>query len=246
MKVLPLALAFICLILAAMPCQAVVTFVQVKGNSSSSAASLATTFTSATTTGNFVVVAVAVFEGTAINSVTDNKSNTYTADFNVVLATRRIAVFSSPNITGGASHSVTVALASVSEITVAIHEYSGVATTASLDQTKTNDNASSTTWTSTATATTTQADELLFGIAYDPFSSTTTYAAGASYTARITQTNPSGDTLFTEDRVVAATGAYVADGTSSPAAPTKAGIVTYKAAGGAAAQAPLRRRQLLE
>lgn len=114
---------------------------------------------------------------------------------------------------------------------MAIAEYSGVATASPLDQTQHAFDASGTTHPDTGnTATTTQADELLIGVFGNPGSRTIT--PGDSFTERYDETSNSR-AVWLGDKIVSATGAYKASGTSSSTGERWAAtIATFKAAGG--------------
>jgi len=61
----------------------------------------------------------------ASNAITDNKGNTYTKVAESIKGTDHAAIFYAQNVTGGSSFQVTSSV----DGTLAIHEYSGIATT---------------------------------------------------------------------------------------------------------------------
>jgi len=124
-------------------------------------------FPSSTTTGNCIIVAVCDDSNTntAITSVTDSYSNTYTkitgANISNVVS---ITVYYAMNITGGASHTITVTYnnAVMNNSAMVAQEFSGIDTTNALDATAESTGSSRYT-SSGATGATTYPYELVFG-----------------------------------------------------------------------------------
>jgi hypothetical protein len=86
------------------------------------------TFGSSTVTGNSIVVAIRRGGAHGTITVTDNKSNTYVEDATGTFPTGSdptLAVFRTSNITGGASHQVTVTYDSAGTMRWAVEEYAG-------------------------------------------------------------------------------------------------------------------------
>jgi hypothetical protein len=112
------------------------------------------------------------------------------------------------NIVGGASHTITLTTAAGQFSTLNATEYSGVATTSSIDKTA-QGTGSSTSLLSAATATTTQADELLIGVGTINSGTNSTWTATQSGTIRGQITDASvGSISQLWDRIVSATGTY--------------------------------------
>ena len=185
------------------------------------------------TSANFLITVLTMNSANTISSVpTDTFSNTYQAGPTATNGNLKAFLYYAENITGGGANTVTWHLSASTTVTVFYLEYSGIATSGSLDQVSTG-SGSGTSPSSGATPTTTQADELLFGFANA--GGAVTYTAGASFTLRQT-----GTRAGTEEQIVAATGAYTATftiGTNTWAC----GIATFKAAGAAAATTTNRR-----
>ncbi len=203
-----------------------ISYVQSISTNGGNLTSLSASFASNNTAGNLIIV-VAGWAGTTITaSVSDSNGNTYqTAVGPTTGVGSRGQMFYAENIAGGAN-TVTVAFsASVSGAHLLIHEYSGIATSNSLDQV-TSATGSSTVC-DTGSVTTTQADALLFascGAETDP----TTITAGTGYTLR-ELVGAAGKTA-TEDQIVSATGTYNATFTLGASAPWLASLATFKAA----------------
>jgi outer membrane protein assembly factor BamB len=199
------------------------TFVQANETEVASGTTQSTAFTTANTAGNLIAVYV-VWDNTGSVSLSDTRSNTYTA------ATGRVTwgsnwsaqVFYAKNIAAGAN---TVKATYANKLNsfglLYIHEYSG------LDQTSPLDVASSATGSPAAmnsgSATTTNASDLLFGAGS---SLNTVTAAGSGFTTRSTA---SGN--LTEDRNVSSTGSYAATATQNSSAWVMQ-MVAFKAATG--------------
>ena len=179
------------------------------------AAKKAVSFTSAVTGGNLVIVAVSAYSGGTANvsGVTDNKGNLYyKAASNPASASGQhfLGIWFAQNVNGGSGFSVTAnAQDGNSYLTVAIHEYSGMALAGVLDQTGTG-TGTGTGATSGPTSTTTQAGELVFGAHLHEAAGTVGATAGSGFTIRRSMTNGSYEPLVTEDRLVQAAGSYEA------------------------------------
>jgi len=164
------------------------------------------------TAGNFVAI-TATTNDPAGSTITHSQAGTvnisrpsaWEANAGDSIGTRHIE-----NIVGGASHTITITTSASKFSTLNATEYSGIATSGSLDQTNVG-TGTSTTLLSAATPTTTVADELLIGNGTINTGTNSAWTAGASYTIRGSETaGSSGSVSFLEDRIVAATGAYTA------------------------------------
>jgi murein DD-endopeptidase MepM/ murein hydrolase activator NlpD/methionine-rich copper-binding protein CopC len=203
----------------------------------------AATFGSDVTTGNLVVVAIVFWNNLnnlSISSVVDNKGNSYqlaACDPTTTNgAVEPMCVYYAENVTGGSSFTVTATTDNSALITIAIHEYSGMATSSVLDKTAhTNAGGSAnTSGNSGNTATTTQANELIFG-AFTHLSGNTTATAGTNFTIRQnTDDNTSTEAMYTEDRTVNATAAYNATITFAGSVDWRAIVATFKGSASAA------------
>jgi len=169
-------------------------------------------FTSDTTSGNMIVLGY--YGANDIASCSDNKSNSYT-----VIGTTEIKTCAAYNITGGASHQVTVTLASSSGVNgfFIIAEYAGIATSAANDQTCNNSDFVANV--SCTTGTTTVANSLVVGFGGMSGGSVT---PGSGYTGRVSLTN-----IYLEDKIVSATGTQVVNWTNSERTASVSGV-TFK------------------
>ena len=161
--------------------------------------SLAVAFDSDITGGNLIIV-------------TDTQSNTYTKVVYHDASNRKCCIFYAYNVTGG-SVTVTVNPAGGSgDITVTIHEWSGILNTSDpLDVYDAEMGASSTP--ETGSVATNYANELIFGVVGN-WQSTTTISPGSSYTERLEEEDAStGMPIATESKDVTSTGSYTADWT---------------------------------
>jgi len=205
-----------------------IAFVQSKSTNSGGTTSLALTYTNNVASASLLIAGM--FDGGGINqadSVTDSvQGGNWNQDVTANLATDHdtVGIFSRVNATGGAT---TVTAHGTTVVGLAIHEYSGLATTTPLDKTQSN-NATSGSATSNSTATTTSANELVFGL-IGTSGSGDTVTAGSGYQAR--ETDAPGH-IATEDKIVSATGTYAATWTISPSDEYAALVATYAAPGG--------------
>ena len=131
----------------------------------SSATSFSSTFTGSVTAGDTIIIASSLFNGSGtpvISSITDNKTgNSYSIAKEVSNATGKIAIWYGQVVNGGSSFTVTINVTASSQISIALHEYSGLVTS-SLDQTASVASGTGTAATTANTSTTTQANELIF------------------------------------------------------------------------------------
>lgn len=192
-------------------------------------------FSLSTTTGNLIVVTVSDNGGTAggITSVTDSKSNTYTKIPNEQPGSSCLSMWYAKNITGGASHTITIAWNTgiVSQASFVAQEISGSDTTAPLDK-YTSAQGSSTAPSSGATATTSTANQFVVGgVSY--FGTAVTPAAGSGYSNSVTVafTNASG---AQESKVISGAAAQTATFTLSSSRDWACGVATFKASGAVA------------
>lgn len=229
-KILALLLA----LLLASPAWGAPAFVQENHADAGFTASAALAFSSNNTAGNLIVVCTAINGGginPSITSIVDTALNTYTVatDANNGGNDPGVSVYYAKNIAGGAN-TVTVTPNAAANIRWGIVEYSGLDTSAPLDQT------TSTFGTSTSpdsgSVTTTQASELLVGC-IGALSGGGAFTNGASYTTRFVVTVGGDDRDSLEDRNVSSTGSYSAGGTLATSATWGAIIGTFKASGAA-------------
>ena len=212
-------------------------------------------FSSSTTSTNAIVVVCWLWSSNSTgtfptNAVTDNKSNTYTrrqiSSQGMSGGTAVTAIFESQNITGGASHTITVTpTGTQSALIVGATEYSGVLTANAQDvgNVASGESASATTGT---TATTAQNDEVFIGVGTLQGNINMTENASGStpasgWTPIVTESD--GDNYQSGEAVdVVATATAAADHFwSHTSAPWAGAIETYKAAAAAGRTALLTR-----
>ncbi len=168
-------------------------------------------------------------------SCTDSQGNSYSVDVNEYYSGAGLytIVCSAHNVSAiGTSDTITLTFSSGTYgVSATVHEFSGLAAVATLDQVASN-NGSSATPSSGSTATTTQAEELLVGAIGVSGPPTDSFTPGSGYTAlsSVGFTGVWNGTIRPEYRIVSATGSYQADGTLGTSSGWAAGIATYKAA----------------
>ncbi len=189
--------------------------------------------------GNRAIVTIALNPSTGTVACGDTGGNSYAVDSNVANGSAttgvRTVILSAQVTTALVSgNTITCTHPSVTARALSAHEFSGLATSATVDKVATatgNNTAPS----SGATTTTVQASELLVGGIGVEGPTTETFTAGASYTI-IGRAGTSGGTaannitINPEYRIVSATGAFSASGTLSASRRWATPIVTYKAA----------------
>ncbi len=201
-------------------------YIQSASVASTSSTALAKAFTSATTQNNLLVVGVYTWGGT-VSSVTDSLANTYIlATSGATASGNNVYVFYAINKASGAD--TVTAHVSGGGVMEDIHEYSGISTTAPVDQKKIS--LGTGTAINSGTVNTLVPNELIFGFAAVDGNSVT--SAGATFTLR--QNTGSGE--LSEDKIVAATGAYSA--TATCPSTTWAGAIVTFAGGGTASTTP--------
>ena len=113
-----------------------IALVQRAGKDAGTIASTTLAFPSANTAGNWIAVAVRAGGTNQVFTITDTRGNQYrkAVQFNVTLDNVTLAIFYAENISGGAN-TIQVSDSQSGTLRLAILEYSGVATTNSLDVT---------------------------------------------------------------------------------------------------------------
>jgi hypothetical protein len=200
-----------------------------------SASSIPCTFKKQVTSGNLIVVSIAQYDGTIMNgsSITDNHSNTYQLAGPVISysgdSLLRLGIYYAYNVTGG-SVTVTYNSPDTASISILAHEYTNILSTSDpFDRYAGAQAASGSVPSSGSTLVTNQANELVFG-AFTPYSSDFMHTdPGPSFYLRNQYTDGNfTNILTTEDRVVGATGSYVANFTASYSAGWLAKAATFK------------------
>jgi hypothetical protein len=213
-----------------------IAFVQSRSLQANASVSVALAYTSNVTAGSLLVIGGSNFGRTFdAGSCTDSRSQTYTRDVTEAVDTGFgnivVGVYSTPNAAAGATTVTLTATGTTDDITIAIHEYSGMATSSPADQSSATGTGTSATHASGTTGTTTQADELVF-LVDTHFGNAATVTAGSGYSLRESQTAVSDMPIATEDKIVASTGTQSGSFTWDNALYDCA-IVTYKGASAA-------------
>lgn len=236
-----LSFVLLCWCAASSHAFAAIAYVQSAGTSGSGT-SISLAYPSPVSAGSLLITAAYV--GSGISSITDSLSQVETTLPGEITDGSTVTIRASYYVNSAAgANTITVNLTgSAGYGSVAIHEYSGVATSSALDKTAANNQANPGTAAdavTTGNVTTTTDGQLIFGFAaqYDPVGSTT--AAGTGFTER---QDPFGDSP-TEDRIQTSAGAIAATFTAGDATQDFfTWIATFKAA---AAVASARRGTLL-
>jgi hypothetical protein len=194
--------------------------------------SLTLSFGSNNSAANFIAVVVRAGSSGEVITVTDSNGNTYkkAVQLDVTLDTpegHTLAIYYAENIAGG-PNSVTVSNSVYATLRFAILEYSGVATSQSLDVTAAAQGSS--TSADSGSATTTASGELLLGGIST--ADAQDLAAGSGYTAEEAVPTAPNTKLIAEDQLQTAAGATSASGSLLDYSdPLGAVLATFKAAG---------------
>jgi hypothetical protein len=183
------------------------------------------------TSGNLIVAAVSVYQGTI--TVTDSKGNIYKKAVEIPsTGSDRVAIYYAENINGGSVVVSAKSNARNTAVTVSAHEYSGIAVINALDKTKSRIASSKSTAIDSGTMDpTSQTDELVFGAFSFNNSTTITATVGSGMTMRQSQGNNSNyQALFTADKNVSLLGSYNAMFAASKSVNWSAVVASFKAA----------------
>jgi len=209
-----------------------ITLVQHVGKDAGTTTTSTLSFASSNTAGNFIAVVIrGGLSNSQVFTITDSNGNTYKQAAQIGSSGSAVtsAIYYAENIKGGANI-VTASMTVSGPLRFAILEYSGVATSNSLDA------ASVATATSTSpnsgTATTTVSGDLLLGSVGTADS--TAFTAGTGYTIRDFVPAAPGTKLITEDQIQAVAGTVSASATLSPSSNWGAILAAFKPAGGVA------------
>jgi len=214
-----------------------IALVQHKGLDAGTATTATLAFASATTAGNFIAVVIRGGNSNAqVFTVRDSISNTYKQAKQLASSGSAVtsAIYYAENVKGGAN-TVTVTMTVSGPLRFAILEYSGVATSNSLDAAI----AATTTSTSpnSGNLTTTANGDLLLGDVATADSDT--YTAGTGFTIRDVVPAAPSTKLVTEDQVQSAAGTTSASATLSVSSNWAAILAAFKpATGGGGAGTP--------
>lgn len=203
---------------------------QTQGLTNSNVTSKDVTWAGNTTTGNFIVVTVSTPTGGSneVSGVTDSQTNTYQRAIREVTTNHMVEIWYAMDITGGTTPTVTASFSGSLRPCMTIHEFSGVALTAALDQQLGGGGTGVTTMTIGPTSTTTVADELVFAV-FNQNASPATHTAVSPYGNGQTQTASTTGTSGTEFQVVSSIDDQTATMTTGSTNVYKAAIATFKA-----------------
>ncbi len=229
-------LALLLALLWALPASAAITMVQTANNLGTANTSIVGTFVNATVAGNnYIVLCRSGNQAGWSLSVSDSEGNTWQSLTAAVQSGAHMSqVFYVENAIGGTKDGITCTQSSGISGTMAIviFEYSGLATTSSLDCQAQTAGTSNTSTLTGAACTTTNANDLVIGAA--GLGGDTTWSAGAGFTVE-----GSDARLALEDKVVAATGSQQPTiGTTTTATSWTFTTAAFKAAGGGGATPP--------
>jgi len=194
-----------------------------------------------TAAGDLLIAAVAWdTTSSSVMSVSDSEGNAWTTATTRQVDTRNaqaLQVFYAPNIAGGSDTVTIVPSPAALWVRVIVHEVTGAAPSAPLDQTAVN-NAGSGTSISVGPVTTAAAGEYLFTAAMnDGAVGSASLSAGSGCTLRAAVA--SGDSaLASADQVQSAAGSISAAWTLSQSADSMAQTASFKAAGAASGSGP--------
>ncbi len=192
------------------------------------------------TSGNSIIVTLAwgAFGSGETAACSDSQGNSYTVDREEYYSGSALytVICSSHNVTAlTATDTITVSFSSGTYgVAATVHEFSGLASSSTVDQTA-SANGSSSTPASGTTAVTTQADELLIGAigVSGPPSDSFTPGSGYISLTSIGFSDVWSATIRPEYKIVSTTGAYQADGVLGVSHGWGAAVATYKAAASA-------------
>jgi hypothetical protein len=192
-------------------------------------------FSSNNTAGNWIGVCIRAGAQNETFTVTDTRGNTYRTalQFNETKDGNTLAIFYAENIGGGAN-TVTVSQSVSAALRFAILEYTGIATSGSLDVTVKGQGNSGTA--SSGNLTTTANGDLLLGavMTADPES----YTAGAGYEIEESVPGSPNTKLVAEDQIQRNAGSVAASATLGSSDIWAAGLAAFKAATSVVGVAP--------
>jgi hypothetical protein len=218
--------------------------VQSRSVQATSATAVALAFTGNVVAGNLIVASGVVFNTTyGTGGGSDTQGNTYTRDTfaTATTAPQHVAIFSA-QVGSSAACTVTLTTAGTGNPGIAIHEFSGLATSSVVDQVKSAGSASTGTTHATGNSpATTNANDLVFLTDGHSAGGVSTPTATGYTTAQLI-TATASIPIYTGHKRVTATGAQ-SGSVSWQFADWAVALVAYKESGGAATTSvPVRRR----
>jgi len=223
--------------------QASVTLVQHASTDIGTATSASLAFNSNNTAGNWIGVCLRIGSPetttrptsalTSFITVTDSKGNTYHRVTEILVAGNTLGIYYAENIAGGAN-TITVSVTTSSSLRFAILEYSGVATSNSLDV-KAFSSGSGLTANSGAVTTTANGDLLLGAVITGNLA---TFTAGSGYKIEEFVAFEPYTKLVAEDQIQTTAGAVSASASLAASDNWGAGLAAFKAAAGGGGTGP--------
>ena len=203
-----------------------ITLIQHASVDAGTTASSSLAFASSNTAGNWIGVCVRAGAQNETITVTDTKGNTYkkAISFNETSDGNTVGIYYAENIGGGAN-TVKVMVTSSTTLRFAILEYSGVATSGSLDVTATAQGSG--TAANSGNAVTTASGDLLLGtiMTGDPEN----YTAGSGYKIEASVPALPNTKLMVEDQIQGSSGTASASATLGASNSWAAGLAAFKA-----------------
>lgn len=207
-----------------------VSLVQHNSIDAGAASSSSLAFNANNTAGNWTAVCIRAGNSGQVISVSDSNGNAYrqAVQFNVSAdspAGDTLGIFYAENVAAG-PNTVTVSITTTATLRFAILEYSGVASSNSLDQTAASQGTSASP--NSGTATTTSNGDLLLGAILS--GDAVNFTAGSGYTIEETVPGPSNAKLIVEDENQTTLGATSASATLNASTAWGAALATFKSA----------------
>lgn len=206
-----------------------ITYIQsAQDNTASSAASLAVTFGSDTTSGNFIIIGIfsTTSSATNVSSITDTRVNTWTRIGGSAGQGLEMELWYAKNINAGAAHAITVNLTTNAQLFVMAREYSGVDLTSPIDTSNFGATGNSTTPTS-GNIVTSFNSEVIIGFA-NIERAPVSWTVGSGYGNLTNKDDGGGFAIAMEDKNVSSSGSYSADFSSDMSGPWEMAVVGVK------------------
>jgi hypothetical protein len=185
--------------------------VQHNSGDNPTATSLAVPFNSNVTAGNVLLVAVSTYDGVSLDTPTDSLSNSYTQLVTLGTSGASVAAIYAATSNSSGADTVTCNISSSNNIHCHIYEVQGITTT--MDQSGSS-SLTNTSLSVSTSASTSNADDYVLAYFSDN-ANQSTYTAGPGLGDTEMTGESSGDSGFSEDKVVIATGVQTATATAS-------------------------------
>jgi hypothetical protein len=184
--------------------------VQHNSGSNESATSLAVAFNSNVTSGNVILVAESTYDAETLDTPTDSLGNSFTQLVNAGTSGDSVAAIYAATAKSSGADTVTCNISASNNLHCHIYEVHGI--TATVDQTG-NSTQTSTSLTVSTSAATANADDYVFAFFSDNANGSNLTAGPGLGDTELS--NDGGDSAFSEDKVVIATGVQTATATSN-------------------------------